>query len=242
MKNRFTKLHEYENKYGHIPEATEERLGWIYDQYKLTTNKVNSILDNANRMIQEIEYSCIKIVLFEEPEGSPRPRFRIVNRYNILNTAMANSQFVHVYSITGKEDNQYMKRIVESNEIEELTRIIYQPCEFELQVFMKTPSTFNTNDVVLAEMGLIRPINKPDWDNIGKKYSDMLNGNIWIDDTLVIDGIVRKFYSVKPRVEIFIRPINMLYNKQQYKSTVKKLETMDQDTSSISYFGQLPNK
>ena len=42
-------------------------------------------------------------------------------------------------------------------------------------------------------------------DNIGKKYSDMFNSNIWLDDKLVISGTVNKFLSELPRVEIYVR-------------------------------------
>ena len=62
----------------------------------------------------------------------------------------------------------------------------------------------------------MRPKKKPDWDNIAKKYSDMTNHNIWLDDSFVIEGTVKRFYSVLPRIEIHIRYLNMLYNKKQY--------------------------
>ena len=136
---------------------------------------------------------------------------------------MQNSSFIHVYSITGKEDNMYMKRLMNSKDFASISSLIYTPCDVEYITYFKTPSTFNKTDIFLAESGLIRPITKPDWDNIGKKYSDMYNANVWLDDTLVIDGTVRKYYSVLPRVEIKLRYQNMLYNKYQYNSTIQKL-------------------
>lgn len=228
MKSRKEKFYIYEDKYGDIPEDNRKRLEWMYDKYKLNEKKANDIIDAANTIYNQSKFETIKIVLFEEPEGSPRPRFRIVNRYNMLDTAMSNSQFVHVYSITGKEDNVHMQRLMSNGEIGEVKQILYTPCEFIIDAYVKTPSTFPVKDIFLSEVGLIRPLNKPDWDNIGKKYSDMLNGNIWLDDTLVVDGTVRKFYSIKPRVEITIRPLNAVYNKYQYDSTMKKLEKLKQ--------------
>ena len=51
----------------------------------------------------------------------------------------------------------------------------------------------------------------------------MYNNNVWLDDTLVIDGTVRKFYSILPRIEIKIKiHMNMLYTKYQYNSTISK--------------------
>ena len=113
-----------------------------------------------------------------------------------------------------------------------MDRLIYTPCSIEFDAFFKTPASFNSIDTYLAELGCIRPICKPDFDNIEKKYSDMYNGNIWLDDSLVVDGIVRKYYSILPRVEIHLRYLNMLYNKYQYNSMIKRVEK----GSNVDYF------
>lgn len=54
----------------------------------------------------------------------------------------------------------------------------------------------------------IRPMKKPDWDNIGKIVCDSLNKIAYYDDSRVVDSQVRKFYSENPRVEVIIRRIN----------------------------------
>ena len=48
---------------------------------------------------------------------------------------------------------------------------------------------------------------KPDWDNIGKIVSDALNGIAWEDDNQVM-GFVLKFYSPRPRIEVYIREVD----------------------------------
>ena len=53
--------------------------------------------------------------------------------------------------------------------------------------------------------GRIRPTVKPDWDNIGKIYSDALNNIIYPDDKQIVTGITHKLYSETPRVVIDIR-------------------------------------
>ena len=53
----------------------------------------------------------------------------------------------------------------------------------------------------------LRPVKKPDWDNIGKVICDSLNKIAYHDDSAVVDAQVRKFYSEKPRVEVIIRQI-----------------------------------
>ena len=174
-------------------------------------------------MTSSLQYDDLVVILYECPGSSPRPRARLINRNNMVNQAMSNSQFIQVYSICGKEDNMYMKRLID-NELTEINKLIYTPCIVEFNAFLPTPSAFNVEDKFLAEIGLIRSITTKDWDNIGKKYSDMFNHNIWIDDSLVISGTVNKFYSVLPRVEIKLRFLNMLYNKYQYNSMSNKTD------------------
>ena len=220
-KTRKQKEEIYREKYGDIPIDYEERLAWMYDAFHITENKANQILDARNQMFYFMYYKLFRIILFEEPEGTPRPRFRLINRQNFANTAIINGSFVHVYSINAHEDNVFMKRLMDE-EIYELQDLIYQPCDVQYNVFFKTPSYYNTEQKILAEIGLDRPINKPDWDNIGKKYSDMYNGNVWVDDSCVVSGTVNKFYSILPRIEINLNFLNCLYNKHQAKSMQKR--------------------
>ena len=220
-KTRKQKEEIYREKYGNIPIDYEERLAWMYDAFHITENKANQILDARNQMFYFMYYKLFRIILFEEPEGTPRPRFRLINRQNFANTAINNGSFVHVYSINAHEDNVFMKRLMDE-EIYELQDLIYQPCDVQYNVFFKTPSYYNTEQKILAEIGLDRPINKPDWDNIGKKYSDMYNGNVWVDDSCVVSGTVNKFYSILPRIEINLNFLNCLYNKHQAKSMQKR--------------------
>lgn len=233
-KNRKVKEAEYQVKYSNIPLDYKERLAWLYDSLKITESQGFEILRSRDLMLSSLSYIDTMIVLFEVPEGSPRPRFRIVNRKNLSNMAMANSEFVHVYSLTGHEDSVFMKRLMEKEEFDALDSMICTPCVIDIYAYFKTPTYFNKEQTILAEIGLERPIGKPDWDNIGKKYSDMFNANVWLDDTLVIDGAIHRYYSVLPRIEIRLRYLNMLYNNHQYKQIVNR---SDYDESyGVSYF------
>ena len=59
--------------------------------------------------------------------------------------------------------------------------------------------------LALAEAGHIRPEKKPDWDNFAKAVTDALKGVVWTDDSRIVSGRTEKYYSLKPRVEVFIR-------------------------------------
>ena len=218
MKKRKQKAEEYENKYSHIPKDYYQRLQWMYDNMKLSDRTVREIFSKRDAMLASLYYNEFFIVLYEEPEGTPRPRFRLINRRNIGNAAMSNGSFVQVYSITGADDQKFMKRLINKNDFMQFNQQLCTPLEITYDAFFKTPSGFNKVDTVLAEVGLIRPLTKPDWDNIGKKYSDMYNSNVWLDDSFVVSGTVNKYYSILPRVEIRLKYLNMVYNRYQYNA------------------------
>ena len=233
-KTRNQKHDEYVAKFGDIPVDYNERLNWLYDKLNISDKQAFNILNKKDMMCNSLNFIETQIVLFEVPEGTPRPRFRIVNRANISNVAMANPNFVHVYSLTGKEDNSFMKRLMSEEDFEGLDKLICTPAIVDIYAFFKTPSYYNKEDTILAEIGVHRPIYKPDWDNLGKKYSDMFNTNVWLDDDLVIDGAVHKYYSVLPRIEIRLKYMNMVYNKHQFNSIVNRT---DYDESfGLQYF------
>lgn len=233
-KSRKEKLEEYDKKYSHIPKDNDYRLSWLIDQFKLSSNKMQEIIDKKRNMETSLQYYDFKIVLYEDPEGAKRPRFRLVNRKNFANIAMSASNFVHVYSPNAADDHKYMHRLL-GEELIHLNGLISTPAQVCLNVFFKTPSYFNQTDTILAEIGLHRHIQKPDWDNIGKKYTDMFNENIWLDDNLVIDGEVHKYYSILPRVEIYIRYLNYLSSVYQYNQIVNRKSY--NESFNIGYIG-----
>ena len=221
MKKRKDKQKIYDRLFNNIPRDYNERLEWLSNKLHLNSMKMDTIVGKYNTMKERLYFKRFFIVLYEIPEGSPRPRFRLVNRKNLRNMAIANPNFIHVYSPVGAEDNKYMKRLLTKDEFKEFTKLIYTPCIVDYKAFFKTPSSFNSVEKYLAELGVYTPISKPDWDNIGKKYCDMTNENLWVDDRLVIQGTVEKLYSVLPRVEITIDFLNMLQNRHQAESIRK---------------------
>ena len=229
--NRNDKAKNYIDKYGHIPKGNNERLWWLIDSMKLSPSKMQSIIKKETNMKMFLTYYDYKIILYEDPEGAKRPRFRLINTKNYMSAAKS-SEFIHVYSPNAAEDHNYMHRLVDS-ELDNLFQFIQTPCRICINTYSKTPSYFSNSDVILAEIGLHRPITKPDWDNIGKKYSDMFNANVWLDDQMVQDGEVHKYFSILPRVEIFVRYLNFVTNKKQYDQITNRSDY--RENYSISY-------
>ena len=234
MKSRPQKADEYEEKYENIPKNYYERLSWLIDNLNIDPNKQDEIFKKRDAMMNTLAYSDFDIILYEEPEGAKRPRFRLVNRKNLSNIAMLNPDFIHVYSPNAHSDNVFMKRLITEDDFLPYNYAINTPCILNISTYQRIPSGMSKVDIILSEIGIIRPPFYPDWDNIGKKYSDMFNTNIWLDDDLVVDGSVHKFYSVLPRVEIQVKYLNMVYTKKMHDTMVSRVN-YDQ-SMNLQYF------
>lgn len=77
------------------------------------------------------------------------------------------------------------------------------PTSVRVRAFMPTPQAIAKHKTKgpLAESGALRPITKPDADNFAKVI-DALNGIVWPDDNQVVELLVEKFYSSRPRLEL----------------------------------------
>ena len=238
MSTRKQKQEEYQKKYGHIPIDYRERLEWMVDTYKISPSKMDEILDKRQAVLSNIFYYDYNIIeLLEEPEGASRPRVRVL-RSNYNRLAMSN-QLIHVYVPGASEDHRYMRKLVDT-ELIQLNGLITTPCSIEYNVYLKTPSNTNIVDKFMCEIGLFRPpYSKPDWDNIAKKYCDMFNYNIWMDDSLVIDGSVHKYYSILPRVEIKLRYLNCVYTKNFFNAMISRSGYSNQELHYLNSKGEL---
>jgi len=145
----------------------------------------------------------VKFVVLGEPQGKGRPRF--VARYNPT-TQKAFGQ-AHTPDKTVLYEN--------------LVRT-----EYELQCGnFKFPDDAMLDMRIVAYYGIpksksnkvkekmrthqIRPVKKPDMDNVVKVIADSLNQVAYKDDTQIVDQMCRKFYSDTPRVEITIKQIGV---------------------------------
>lgn len=238
MKNKKQKIIEYNEKYGHIPKDYTERLEYLYDKLNIDDNKSNEILMARENFINSTYYQKIRIVMYEVPEYTPRPRARLVHRSGIVNAVTGGNDFIQVYSITGRQNREYMKMYTKEN-LQELNQLLCTPCDIEYKCYFPTPSYYNKTQIFLAEIGLDRPLIKPDFDNIEKSYSDAFTGNVWIDDIVVVDATIRKYYSILPRVEIDLIYANQLCNNHQFKAMIKRKDFTDE--MIVNYFGGIKN-
>ena len=73
--------------------------------------------------------------------------------------------------------------------------------------YFRIPSSVSKKKAEMMRKHLIRPVVKPDFDNIGKIVCDALNGIAYYDDAQVVDAQVRKFYDDAPRVVVTISEV-----------------------------------
>ena len=224
---------EYNQKYSHIPRDYVERLEYLYETLGIDDVKSDEILAARDKYISSTYFETIRMVIYEVPEYTPRPRARLINRKGVLNSIGTNS-FIQVYSITGRANKEYMKMFRQEN-LPYLDQLLCTPCDIEYRAYFPTPSYYNKTQIFLAEIGVDRPLIKPDFDNIEKSYSDAFTGNIWIDDIVVVDATFRKYYSVLPRMEIDLKYSNQLCNQYQYKAITKRKDFTED--MSVDYFG-----
>jgi len=193
---------DYKEIYGDISTSDTKRLADFLVKCKLHKSK-KDIFSEIKR-INNIEWNTEKFIIYLLPKATPRPR------------SFKGSFFY----VTGANDNKKMfnKAFKTWN-----CDMICTPCKFKCTSYFPIPSSLSPIDQILAEFGFIRPISKPDFDNIAKTYSDMIQGSLLLDDALIIEGISEKYYSWKPRIEIsisYMKSFDSDYNRK--KITGKK--------------------
>lgn len=138
--------------------------------------------------------SLLTIVIPGEPVAQGRPKF--ANR----------GKFVTVYD---PPKSKKYKSIVASAAMQvKPEKLMEGPLHVEVHVYKGSLKSFSKKKAELAENKFLRPTTKPDADNYAKGIIDALKGIIWHDDGQVVDLITRKYYSAKPRAEVFVRTID----------------------------------
>jgi len=96
-------------------------------------------------------------------------------------------------------------------------RPIFTESIIKVMYYIPTPKAFSRENKYLAELKVLRPIVKPDNDNIEKIIFDAIKNYIIYDDAQMTTDIVEKFYSITPRIEVLIMynayPLNGVHSK-----------------------------
>lgn len=206
-----TQIKDYCDLYGNIPIEKNEILDYLETRLKLTEKDKNKI-DEENEYVKCIPWESLQIVLPIIPKPSPRPRY---------------SSIGNRFYVTGAAENKKLLKYF----LEEKYNIIYTQTHFSVQTFIPTPiKSMNRREIYRAEQGEIIPVTTPDWDNLGKTYSDMIQQILILNDNIISKGIVEKYYSVKPRVIINIKyqkGYDSRFNKRKIITTKSYKEAIE---------------
>lgn len=150
---------------------------------------VTSFID----LYSEVKWKSVEFVIPLIPEPSHRPRL-----------------CGHRVYVPGAAKNQ---RFFQKKVLPKLNGLfIDTPCRVDVDIYVKTPTSFSKAQKVLAEMKILRPwVNTGDVDNYLKAVLDCVQPNekrhhtgIMSNDCLVISSLAEKYYSIEPRYEVRI--------------------------------------
>lgn len=198
-------LKRYRSKYTSIIEDPEERLKLYFRDNGLDYEKAREKAEKLLiKVVEDVEYRVIRMTLYEYPMKTERPRRRFGGG---------------TYSPNAKDNLDYMEAGCKS--LAKSIKLINTPAKIEVRAYLEMPTGVKPEEIFLYEAAILNPLTTPDYDNIGKCYTDMLKNVLILDDDVFYKGTVTKFYSVLPRVEIEIT-----YQTQHNSDYVfKKLKT-----------------
>lgn len=132
----------------------------------------------------------LKFTVLGEPVGKGRPRFR--NAGNFVQTYTP-EKTVNYETLVQLEYRRQCHDFKFEKEI---------PLDVRITAYYGIPKSASKKKAQLMRDRKIRPIKKPDADNVIKAILDALNKIAYHDDTQVADLQLRRFYSDNPRVVI----------------------------------------
>ena len=214
-KNSIQEAFEYHQKYDHIPTDYMDRLSWLFAEVGFNQRHLDDLLQKIDQLA-EVQWNELHYIFYMMPKATPRPK-RSPNTF--------------VFYVKGaKTTHEIFERFMEEHS--EMDCVISTPCIFTTKVYMPTPAGMSIEEKIAAELELVYNVNAPDWDNLGKTYSDMVQDVLVSNDSLVVSGQVQKFYSVLPRIEVdikFMTKHDCKYNKR----TIEKRKSFQENEKTL---------
>ena len=148
------------------------------------------------------EVEVIQFTVYGEPQGKGRPRF--VARYN----PATKKSFGQAHT---PEKTIVYENLIRTEYSLQTKNFRYPDdamLDMRIMAYYGVPKSVSKKKKALMLEGKIRPTKKPDMDNVMKVVADSLNQVAYKDDTQIVDAQCRKFYSVKPRIEVITKQID----------------------------------
>ena len=134
----------------------------------------------------------VKFSVYGEPQGKGRPRFSTVCGHT--KTRTPDETILYENLVKTEYRNQAGFRFSDDAML-----------DVRITAYYTIPKSVSKKRQQAMLDHRIRPIKKPDYDNIGKVICDSLNGIAYRDDAQIVDAQIRKFYSDTPKVVVTIQ-------------------------------------
>ena len=205
IRTRSKMISDYNAKYPYQFVDAVERIKHYFSENNLNLEKACAkARKKAVKIMEERSYKTIHILLYEYPVQSHRPR--------VTGTG-------HIYSPNAGENKKYfqtnLSRAVKT--ISDSLHMVASPAEVKIDAYLEMPSTVTPDEIILFEAKILHPASKPDFDNLEKSYIDMIVDSIMLDDDLFYHGELTKYYSLLPRVEMWISYPDKIESDYVYK-------------------------
>lgn len=83
------------------------------------------------------------------------------------------------------------------------------PVRLSLRIYLPIPKSLSKKKHEEASAGVIRPQKKPDVSNILKGVEDAMKGIVYADDSQIVEyGVLGKWYSDDPRIEVKVEAVS----------------------------------
>ena len=218
IKSRKQLIKSYNESYPNRTDDIEYHLRLYFQERNWDIEKASvKAKRKLEKIMEEREYQTIHITMYEYPMKTDRPRvFRN-----------------HMYSPNAADNHKYFEKAFKS--IIKNFNLINTPATILIEAYMEMPKQIKPDGVILFEGKVLDVVDTPDYDNIGKCYTDILKNTLVTDDDLFHEGTIKKYYSVLPRVEITIRYLmshesEYIYKKIKSRKTIKELISSGQLT------------
>lgn len=202
-------LKKYQDECSSISTDPAQRIRDYFEKNNLNLDKATAkAIKKLDTIQSNRTYKTVRIIMYEYPMKTDRPR--TFNGHTFSPNAAANSKYF------GDAVKQVCKHI----------KLINTPATIRIDAYLDMPKTIPPDEVILYEARVLDVVDTPDYDNVGKCYTDILKNNLIIDDDIFHKGTVCKFYSLLPRVEITITYISnhesdYVFKKMKTRKSVK---------------------
>ena len=130
--------------------------------------------------------------VYGEPVGKGRPRFARRGKFTSTYTPQKTKTY---------EDEIRMMAKAAMGASEPLDT----PMTVAIYIRVGIPASYSKQKRKDALSGIIKPMKKPDLDNIAKCFLDGMNDIVYLDDKQVVNLHVTKVYAETPAVEVMVK-------------------------------------